>query len=90
MLHFGQSEYLEYGGYVVADPARRPFFRDPPVRISYVWHLFFDRSEATEMTVTFTEVESGARVRLIQSGFEKLGDDAGTQRRRAPTMPGRS
>jgi hypothetical protein len=55
---------------------------DPPVRVTYLWHLFFDRSEATEITVTFTEVESGARVRLIQSGFEKLGDDVGTERRR--------
>ena len=55
---------------------------DPPARVTYLWHLFFDRSEATEITVTFTEVESGARVRLIQSGFEKLGDDVGTERRR--------
>jgi hypothetical protein len=54
---------------------------DPPVRIAYVWHLFFDRSQATEITVTFTEVESGARVRLIQSGFEKLDADFGPDRR---------
>jgi hypothetical protein len=32
--------------------------------------------------VTFTKVDSGARVRLIQSGFEKLGADVGTERRR--------
>ncbi|HUP18080.1 MAG TPA: SRPBCC domain-containing protein [Acidimicrobiia bacterium] len=55
---------------------------DPPVRIAYLWHLFFDRSEATEITVTFTEVESGARVRLIQSGFERLSDAVAPERRR--------
>jgi hypothetical protein len=55
---------------------------DPPARIAYLWHLFFDRSEATEITVTFTEVESGARVRLIQSGFEKVDAHDAPERRR--------
>lgn len=55
---------------------------EPPVRIAYLWHLFFDRSEATEITVTFTEIDSGARVRLIQSGFEMLDGDVGPERRK--------
>jgi hypothetical protein len=55
---------------------------EPPMRIAYLWHLFFERSEATEIIVTFTEIESGARVRLVQSGFEKLGEKDGTERRR--------
>lgn len=55
---------------------------DPPVRIGYLWHLFFDRSQATEITVTFTEIETGSRVRLVQDGFEKFGDQVGTERRR--------
>ena len=55
---------------------------EPPIRIGYLWHLFFDRSEATDITVTFTEIESGARVRLIQSGFEKLSNDVAAERRR--------
>jgi len=54
---------------------------EPPIRIGYLWHLFFDRSEATEIMVTFTEIESGARVRLIHSGFEKLGSDVAGERR---------
>ena len=54
---------------------------EPPVRIGYLWHLFFDRSEATEITVTFTEIESGARVRLVQSGFENLQGDVANDRR---------
>lgn len=55
---------------------------DPPVRVGYLWHLFFDRSEATEITVTFAEIENGSRVRLVQTGFEKLDDEVGTERRR--------
>ena len=55
---------------------------EPPVRVGYLWHLFFDRSEATEITVTFTALEEGSRVRLEQTGFEKLGDVVGPERRR--------
>jgi len=44
--------------------------------------LFFDRSEATEITVTFTGSETGSRVRLEQTGFEKLDRDIGSERRR--------
>ena len=54
---------------------------EPPARIDYLWHLFLDRSEATEITVTFSEVAGGSRVRLVHSGFEILGDEVGTQRR---------
>jgi hypothetical protein len=55
---------------------------EPPVRVGYRWHLFFDASEATEITVTFTGIESGSRVRLVQSGFERLGASVGPERRR--------
>jgi hypothetical protein len=55
---------------------------EPPARIDYLWHLFFDRSEATEITVTFTPEGEGSRVRLVQTGFERLGDAVGPDRRR--------
>jgi hypothetical protein len=55
---------------------------EPPLRVDYLWHLFFERSEATEISVTFTEIDNGSRVRLVQTGFEKLGDEVGTERRR--------
>lgn len=56
---------------------------EPPARVDYSWHLFFDRSEATEVTVTFTATEEGgSKVRLVQTGFEKLGDAVGPERRR--------
>jgi hypothetical protein len=54
---------------------------DPPARVGYLWHLFFDRSEATEITVTFTGTGTGSRVKLVQTGFERLGDEVGRDRR---------
>lgn len=54
---------------------------DPPHRVDYLWHLFFDRSEATNVSVTFTATEAGVRVRLEQSGFDRLPADVGIPRR---------
>ncbi|HSJ83096.1 MAG TPA: SRPBCC domain-containing protein [Acidimicrobiia bacterium] len=53
---------------------------EPPSRVGYLWHLFFDRSEATVITVTFTGTGTGSRVKLVQTGFEKLGDEVGPDR----------
>ena len=53
---------------------------EPPVRLRYLWHLFFDRTEATEVEVTFTQVDERTTVRLEQRGWERLGA-AGVQRR---------
>lgn len=47
---------------------------DPPRRVSYLWHLFFDRSEATEVEVSFEPSDGGTRVRIEQRGFDRLGD----------------
>ena len=55
---------------------------EPPARVGYLWHLFFDRSDATEVTVTFAPVESGTLVTLTQTGFEKFGDPGIERRRR--------
>lgn len=54
---------------------------DPPNRIEYLWHIFFDRSEATDVTVTFEAVGDGTRVRLHQDGFDRLPADVGLPRR---------
>ena len=54
---------------------------DPPDRIQYLWHLFLDRDEATDVTVTFTQIEGGSRVRLVQTGFERLGPEKGIEAR---------
>ncbi len=52
----------------------------PPTRLRYLWHLFFDPSEATEVEVTFTACDGGTAVRLRQTGWERLGE-AGQPRR---------
>ena len=52
----------------------------PPARLRYRWHLFFDPSEATEVEVTFTPRGEHTAVRLEQRGFDQLGQ-AATPRR---------
>ncbi len=46
---------------------------EPPTRLRYLWHLFFDPSEATEVELTFNPVPAGTSVRLEQRGWERLG-----------------
>lgn len=53
---------------------------EPPHRLRYLWHLFFDRSEATTVEVQFKASGSGTAVTITQVGFEQLGD-AGPPRR---------
>ena len=54
----------------------------PPTRLRYLWHLFFDRSEATEVEITFTTRDARTAVRLEQRGWERLGDDGPPRRDR--------
>jgi uncharacterized protein YndB with AHSA1/START domain len=53
---------------------------EPPHRLVYLWHLRFDRADATEVEVTFTPVADGTRVRIEHRGWERLGA-AGEERR---------
>jgi hypothetical protein len=46
---------------------------EPPRRVGYLWHLFFDRAEATEVEVSFEPVPEGTRVTIAQTGFDRLG-----------------
>jgi uncharacterized protein YndB with AHSA1/START domain len=55
---------------------------EPPLRLRYLWHLFFDRSEATEVEVTFTAGGAGTVVRIEQSGWERLGSAGEVRRER--------
>jgi uncharacterized protein YndB with AHSA1/START domain len=54
---------------------------EPPRRLAYLWHLRFDRADATEVEITF-EVESagGTGVRIVHRGWERLGS-LGPERR---------
>jgi len=54
---------------------------EPPHRVAYSWHLFFDPVEATQVEVTFVETDEGTRVRIEHAGWERLGEPTGTERR---------
>lgn len=53
---------------------------EPPRRLRLRWHLFFPAAEATEVEVTFAPDGDGTAVRLVQTGWERLGP-AGPPRR---------
>jgi uncharacterized protein YndB with AHSA1/START domain len=54
---------------------------EPPARLVYLWHLRFDRADATEVEVTFTAASvSLTHVRIVHTGWERLGA-AGPERR---------
>jgi uncharacterized protein YndB with AHSA1/START domain len=55
---------------------------EPPSRLRYRWHLFFDPSEATEVEVTFVPAGGGTAVRLEQRGWDQLGEAGPTRRER--------
>jgi uncharacterized protein YndB with AHSA1/START domain len=59
---------------------------EPPHRLVYLWHLRFDRADATEVEVTFAPAGEGTAVRIEHRGWERLG--ARTQERRDPNRRG--
>ena len=55
---------------------------EPPHRLVYLWHLRFDRSDATEVEVTFTPAEHGTAVTIVHRGWERLGSKGPERRER--------
>jgi uncharacterized protein YndB with AHSA1/START domain len=53
---------------------------EPPRRLEYLWHLRFDRSDATEVAITFAEAGDTTMVSIVHRGWERLGA-AGPERR---------
>lgn len=54
---------------------------DPPARLAYLWHLRADRSDATDVEITFTPLdEGGTRVDIVHGGWERLGDRSRARR----------
>lgn len=62
---------------------------EPPRRLRYRWHLFFDPSEATEVEVTFTGEDEHTAVRLEQRGWDELGEPGVERRARTDAVWGR-
>ena len=46
---------------------------EPPGRLAYRWHLRQDRDDATQVEITFSGSVQGTRVRIVHSGWERLG-----------------
>ncbi len=55
---------------------------EPPRRLVYLWHLRFDRADATEVEITFTAVDEGTAVTIEHRGWERLGAVAEERRER--------
>ncbi len=54
---------------------------EPPGRIAYLWHLHQDRSDATEVDITFHPAGGkGTVVAIVHRGWERLGA-GGAERR---------
>jgi len=47
---------------------------DPPHRLGYLWHISRDRSDATDVELTFVDRGDGStRLDIVHSGWERLG-----------------
>jgi uncharacterized protein YndB with AHSA1/START domain len=55
---------------------------EPPHRLVYLWHLRFDRADATEVEVTFAPADAGTEVTIVHRGWERLGAVAPERRER--------
>lgn len=50
---------------------------DPPRRLAYLWHIRRDRSDATDVEITFVPLDDGrTRVDIVHTGWERLGAEA--------------
>ena len=49
---------------------------DPPKRLTYLWHLGSDRSDATEVEISFASSDVGTAVRIEHRGWERFGASA--------------
>jgi uncharacterized protein YndB with AHSA1/START domain len=46
---------------------------EPPRRLRYLWHLRFDRADATEVEIGFAPNPEGTAVTIVHRGWERLG-----------------
>ncbi len=55
---------------------------EPPLRLTYLWHLRFDRADATEVEVSFNPSGERTDVRIVHRGWERLGAKGAERRER--------
>jgi uncharacterized protein YndB with AHSA1/START domain len=46
---------------------------EPPNRLSYMWHIYGDRSDATQVEISFIPEEGATKVTIVHRGWERLG-----------------
>jgi uncharacterized protein YndB with AHSA1/START domain len=46
---------------------------EPPHRLAYLWHLRFDRRDATEVEINFSDEDGATTVSIVHRGWERLG-----------------
>ena len=46
---------------------------DPPHRLSYLWHIYGERADATEVDIRFAPVGDSTTVTIVHRGWERLG-----------------
>jgi hypothetical protein len=59
---------------------------EPSHRLGYLWHLQHDSADATDVVVSFAPSRVGTSLRIVHSGWERLGDDAATFRDGTPHL----
>jgi hypothetical protein len=49
----------------------------PPRRLAYLWHIRRDRTDATDVELTFVDTGNGTtRLQIVHTGWERLGSGA--------------
>jgi uncharacterized protein YndB with AHSA1/START domain len=46
---------------------------EPPDRLAYTWHIATERSNATDVEITFTRAGDATHVRVRHTGWDRLG-----------------
>ncbi len=59
---------------------------DEPHLLEFTWHLFFDESQATQVSLAFDAVGARTHVRLENSGFASLADAGQARRERTGSV----
>ena len=55
---------------------------EPPNRLAYLWHIYGERAEATQVEVSFAPAGDATAVTIVHGGFERLGEKGEELRRR--------
>jgi Activator of Hsp90 ATPase homolog 1-like protein len=59
---------------------------EPPTKFGYLWHIRRDRSDATDVEISFSALDaSKTRVDIMHTGWDRLGDDGQRWRDRNTT-----